>query len=235
MCTWKIRKRLRTPTWKRWYNTPPTNVSTNVATSSPVKCRPEALLCTRILSSSLTNAPRFRRRAERKGRTQWRQRIVASVLASFCEMCGSGSGVGQIRGPFGPIGDVSHKNRWSREKNTCAEVPNARAYSSGLSVVLTPLVAYKGIAIACKRYTLIWNNIAHTTLMSVTIRKTATTQTVAILRKKNLVFAECYTTSSLSSGRRAPNLRRSNQMVGLVAIELVSRMESVVSLTRFLI
>ena len=36
-----------------------------------------------------------------------------------------------------------------------------------------------------------------------------------------MVFAECRTTSSLSSGRRAPNLRRSKQMVGLVAIELV--------------
>ena len=57
--------------------------------------------------------------------------------------------------------------------------------------------------------------------MSVTMKKTATTQTDAILRKKNLVFAECRTTSSLSSGRRAPNLRRSKQMVGLVAIELV--------------
>ena len=54
--------------------------------------------------------------------------------------------------------------------------------------------------------------------MSVTMRKTATTQTVAIL---NLAFAECRTTSSLSSGRRAANLRRSKQMVGLVAIEFV--------------
>ena len=57
--------------------------------------------------------------------------------------------------------------------------------------------------------------------MSLTMKKTATTQTVAILKKKNLVFAECRTTSSLSSGRRAPNLRRVKQMVGLVAIELV--------------
>ena len=57
--------------------------------------------------------------------------------------------------------------------------------------------------------------------MSVTTKKTAITQTVAILRKKNLVFAECRTTPGLSSDRRAPNLRRSKQMVGLVAIELV--------------
>ena len=64
--------------------------------------------------------------------------------------------------------------------------------------------------------------IAHPTLMSVAMRKTATTQTVAILRKKkNLAFAECRTTSSLSSGRRVSDLRRSKQMVGLVAIELV--------------
>ena len=53
------------------------------------------------------------------------------------------------------------------------------------------------------------------------MRKTATTQTIAILRKKSLVFAVCRTTSSLSSGRRAPNLRRAKQMVGLVAIEFV--------------
>ena len=57
--------------------------------------------------------------------------------------------------------------------------------------------------------------------MSVTMKKTATTQTVAILKKKNLVLAECRTTSSLSSGRHAPNLRRSKQTVGLVAIEPV--------------
>ena len=57
--------------------------------------------------------------------------------------------------------------------------------------------------------------------MSVTMKKTATTQTVAILRKKNLVLDECRTTPSLSSDRRAPNLRRAKQMVGLVAIELV--------------
>ena len=54
-----------------------------------------------------------------------------------------------------------------------------------------------------------------------TMKKTATTQTVATLRKKSLVFAECRTTSSMSSGRRAPNLRRAMQMVGLVASELV--------------
>ena len=57
--------------------------------------------------------------------------------------------------------------------------------------------------------------------MSVTMGKIATTQTAVIPRKKNLVFAECRTTSSLSSGRRAPNLRRSRKMVGLVAIEPV--------------
>ena len=99
---------------------------------------------------------------------------------------------------------------------------DARAYASGFCAVFTPPVAYKGITIACKRYTLICKKIiAHTTLMSVTMKKTATTQTVAILRKKSLVFAECRTTSSLSSGRRAPNLRRTKQMVRLVAIELV--------------
>ena len=57
--------------------------------------------------------------------------------------------------------------------------------------------------------------------MSMIMKKTATTKTVALLRKKSLVFAQCRTTSSLSSGPRAPNLRRAKQMVGLVAIELV--------------
>ena len=56
--------------------------------------------------------------------------------------------------------------------------------------------------------------------MSVTMKKSATTQTVVILRKKSLVFAEGRTTSSPSLGR-APNLRRAKQMVGLVKIELV--------------
>ena len=62
--------------------------------------------------------------------------------------------------------------------------------------------------------------IAHTTLMSVTMKKTASTQTVAIPRKKSLLLGECHTTSSLSLGRRAPNLRHSKQMVCLVACEL---------------
>ena len=56
--------------------------------------------------------------------------------------------------------------------------------------------------------------------MCVTMKKTASTQTVAIPRKKSLLLAECRTTSSLSLGRRAPNLRRAKQMVGLVAFEL---------------
>ena len=44
----------------------------------------------------------------------------------------------------------------SHEKNiTCSEVSSARVYASGLSVVFTLTVAYNGIAIACKRYTLI--------------------------------------------------------------------------------
>ena len=63
-------------------------------------------------------------------------------------------------------------------------------------------------------------NIAHSILMSVTLKKAATTQTVAILRKKSLLLAECRTTSSLSLGRRAPNLRRAKQTVSLVAFEL---------------
>ena len=57
--------------------------------------------------------------------------------------------------------------------------------------------------------------------MSVTMKKTATTQTVVIRRKKSLLLAECRTSSSLSLGRRAPNLRRAEQMVGLVTIELL--------------
>ena len=45
-------------------------------------------------------------------------------------------------------------------------------------------------------------------------------KTVAIPKKKSLLLAECHTTSSLSLGRRAPNLRCAKQMVGLVAFEL---------------
>ena len=56
--------------------------------------------------------------------------------------------------------------------------------------------------------------------MSVTVKKTATMKTVAIPRKKSLLLAECRTTSSLSLGRRALNLRRAKLMVGLVAFEL---------------
>ena len=57
--------------------------------------------------------------------------------------------------------------------------------------------------------------------MSVTMKKIATTKMVVILKKKSLLLAECRTTSSLSLGRRAQDLRRAKQMVGLVAIELV--------------
>ena len=53
------------------------------------------------------------------------------------------------------------------------------------------------------------------------MKKIATMKKVATLTKKSLLLAECRTTSSLSLGRRALNLRRAKQMVGLVAIELV--------------
>ena len=56
--------------------------------------------------------------------------------------------------------------------------------------------------------------------MSVTMKKTATTQTLAIPRKKSLLPADCRTISSLSLGRCAPNLRRAKRVVGLVALEL---------------
>ena len=62
-------------------------------------------------------------------------------------------------------------------KITCAAVRRMR----GLSVVFTPPVAYKGISIACKRNTI--KNIVHPTLMSVIMKKIATTKTVAIQRK----------------------------------------------------
>ena len=55
---------------------------------------------------------------------------------------------------------------------------------SGLSVVYTHPVAYTGIAIACKRNTLACKKISLTTLMSVTMQKTATMKTVAILWEK---------------------------------------------------
>ena len=57
-------------------------------------------------------------------------------------------------------------------------------------------------------------------LLSVTMKKIATTKTVAIPRKRSLVKASCHTTSSLSLVRHAPNLRRAKQVVGLVAVKL---------------
>ena len=50
----------------------------------------------------------------------------------------------------------------TREKITCAEVSNARAQASGWSVMFTHTVAHKGVAIACKRYTLIGKILAQT-------------------------------------------------------------------------
>ena len=77
-------------------------------------------------------------------------------------------------------------------------------------------------------------NISQTILMAVTMKKIATTQTVAIPGKKSLL-AECRTTSRMSLGRRAPNLRHAQQLVRLVSFELAfeDRM-SVAGLVRFL-
>ena len=106
----------------------------------------------------------------------------------------------------------------TREKNHVC----GRATYAWYECMFTPPVAYKRIAIACKRNTLICKKtfIAHTILMSVTVKKTATMETGAILWKKSLLLTECQATSSLSLGRRAQNLRRAKQMVGLVAFEL---------------
>ena len=60
----------------------------------------------------------------------------------------------------------------------------------GFGVVFTDTVAHKGIAIACERNTLtlgLKENIVHSILMSVTMKKVATTKTVAI-PKKNLLL-----------------------------------------------
>ena len=77
----------------------------------------------------------------------------------------------------------------------------------------------KGIVNACKRYALTCQKqFSH---LNVCDHEEDCHHADAILRKKSSVFAVCRTTSSLSSGRRAPNLRRAKQMVCLVAIELV--------------
>ena len=78
------------------------------------------------------------------------------------------------------------KSRAKREKITCARATCA----SGLSVVFTPPVAYQGIAIACRRktFTCKKQNTAHTTLMTVTMKQIATTQTLAIPRKESLLL-----------------------------------------------
>ena len=56
--------------------------------------------------------------------------------------------------------------------------------------------------------------------MSVTMKKNATTKTVAIPSKEGLLMAVCRTTSSLSLGRHAQSLRCAMRMVDLVAVEL---------------
>ena len=75
--------------------------------------------------------------------------------------------------------------------------------------------------------------IALSTVMSMTMKKTATTKTVAILWKKSLLLTECHSTCSMSVGRRAPNLRRAMQMVGLVAFDLALE-DEVCDVARFL-
>ena len=68
-----------------------------------------------------------------------------------------------------------------------------------LSVVFTDPVAYKGIAIACNRNIdsgIKRVNIVHPILMSVTMKKIATTEVVAIPKRRSLVMAVSRTTSS---------------------------------------
>ena len=61
--------------------------------------------------------------------------------------------------------------------------------------------------------------------MSVTMKKIATTKTVAIPKKKSMVMASCRTTSSPSLGQHAQILDRAKRMVGLVVDELAPRCE----------
>ena len=56
--------------------------------------------------------------------------------------------------------------------------------------------------------------------MSVTMKKIATTKTVAIPKKKRLLMYSSCTTSSPSLGRHAQSLRRAKRMVDLVAVQL---------------
>ena len=62
--------------------------------------------------------------------------------------------------------------------------------------------------------------IVHPNLMSVTMKKIATTKTVAVSRKKSWLMGSSCTTSSPSLGRHAQSLHRSRRMVDLVAVEL---------------
>ena len=82
----------------------------------------------------------------------------------------------------------------------------------GFGVVFTPPVAYKGIAIACTPNTLtlgLTRKITvHPNLMSVTMKKIATTKTVAIPKKKSLLMDSGCATSSQSLGRHAQSLHR---------------------------
>ena len=96
-------------------------------------------------------------------------------------------------------------------KITCAGVRRLR----GLRVVFTPTSR----RLQGNRHCLYAKHL-DLSKKKISAKKTATTQIVAITRKGSLLLAECRTTSSLCLGRRAPNLRRAKQMVGLVAIEL---------------
>ena len=88
----------------------------------------------------------------------------------------------------------------------------------GFGVVFTPPVSCKGIAIASKRNTLTLG--FHPNLMSVTMKKIATTKTVAIPRKRSWLMGSSCTTSSPSLGRHAQSLHRAMRTVDLVAVKL---------------
>ena len=102
-------------------------------------------------------------------------------------------------------------------KITCAGVRRMR----GFDVVFTPPVAYKGIAIACKRNTLtlgLQEKLSFTQL-DVCDREEDCHHEVAIPRKRSLLMDSTKTTSSPSWGRHAQSLHRARRMVDLVAVE----------------
>ena len=120
-----------------------------------------------------------------------------------------------------------------RENKSCASVRRM----SGLSVVFTPPVAYKGIVIVCQRNTLICKKISLTSFWCLwPWRRLPPRRRLPSWGRRALLRAECRTAASWSWGRRAPGPWSCEANGWSGRIRLCSpKTKSVVSLARFLL